>query len=91
MSLSTKPLTLFVACLLGLLNGHGVVDLPTVPGTDAMQSRWERVTDDYTHLAGCAMRQVHVLSVGEPSEDRLRAVERYCEGVPGTSRPSQPE
>jgi hypothetical protein len=86
-----KPLTLFVAFMLGLLNGYGVLDLPTVPATAAAQSRWERLTDAYTHRVGCEVRQVFVLSTpGEPSEDRLRAVDRYCAGVPGTSLPNQP-
>jgi len=83
-------LSLLVACLMGLLNGYNVVNLPVIPGTDSVQARWERVVDDYTHRFGCAVRQTHVLSVGEPTEDRLRAVERYCKGPPGTSLPNQP-
>ena len=80
-------MSLLVACLMGLLNGYNVVNLPVIPGTDTVQARWERVVDDYTHRFGCAVRQTRVLSVGEPTEDRLRAVERYCDG---TSLPSQP-
>jgi xanthosine utilization system XapX-like protein len=84
-----KPPALFAVCLLGLLNGYDVVHVPSIPGSQAVQSRWEKVTDAYTHRVGCVVRQTRALS-GEPSEDRLRAVERYCEGVPGTSLPSQP-
>jgi hypothetical protein len=90
MRLFTKPLTVFVICMLGLLNGYGVMHLPAIPGADAAQARWERVVDDYTHRLGCTVRQTRVLSVGEPTEERLRAVERYCAGVPGTSLPNQP-
>jgi hypothetical protein len=79
-------LWLLVACVMGALNGYDVVNVPAVPGSQAVQSRWERVTDTYTHRVGCAVRQTRVLS-GDPSEERLRAVERYCAG---TSRPSQP-
>jgi hypothetical protein len=85
--LRAKPPLLFVVCLLGLLNGYDVVDVPSIPGSQAVQSRVERVTDRYVHRVGCSVRQVRVLSAaGEPSEDRLRSVERYC----GTSLPSQP-
>jgi hypothetical protein len=77
-----KSLTLLV-CLLGLLNGYGVMHLPAIPGSDAVQSRWDQVVDDYTHRLGCTVRQTRVLSVGEPTEDRLRALERYCAGSSG--------
>jgi hypothetical protein len=85
MALPPKSLILFLACVMGLLNGYDVVNLPSIPGSQAVQSRVERVTDRYTHRAACAARQVRVLSApGEANEDRLQAVERDCEGVPGT-------
>jgi len=33
MRLFTKPLTVFLICVLGLLNGYGVMHLPAIPGT----------------------------------------------------------
>jgi hypothetical protein len=76
-----KSVTLLV-CLLGLLNGYGVMHLPAIPGSHAVGSRWEQVTDDYTHRVGCAVRQTRALSIpGEPPEETLRAVERYCKGL----------
>jgi len=83
-------LVLLLACVMGGLNGYGVVGLPAVPGGHAVQTHWGRVVDRYTHRFGCTVRQTRVLSIGEPTEERLRAVERYCEGPPGSSLPNQP-
>jgi hypothetical protein len=78
-----------VVTLVGLLNGYGVVHLPTVPGKRALQTRVDRLTDGYTRRVGCSAGQVRALSTpGEPSDAQLRAVERYCDGVPGARPPS---